>query len=267
VVWRGRAIIHYASVSFCVLMVAGAILVAGGVMAWVPPMTDVAQCHVYAWLGALGGALLCAAITVKSLRLFVIARAVRKLRQTAARLTNTRLLGITVIFMLFAVVMLCVYSFADQPELHQVYDTLFEYHQECDLSTASIVAAAVIVAAYGATLILCCCFTFVARSLPVVFDESTATFLSTYNMLFTLAVTAPLFVLLENFEAKVIVAALGALLFGPGTVFIVLLPKFYVIVRGLDGSQPTAEFSFAPSNGAARTATQHTASTYPTSSV
>eukprot|EP00007_Cunea_sp_BSH-02190019_P002759 CAMPEP_0174246178 /NCGR_PEP_ID=MMETSP0417-20130205/41941_1 /TAXON_ID=242541 /ORGANISM="Mayorella sp, Strain BSH-02190019" /LENGTH=686 /DNA_ID=CAMNT_0015326029 /DNA_START=40 /DNA_END=2100 /DNA_ORIENTATION=- len=239
--WRDTAIIHYSSVFFCLVMLVGALLVDVAIFFWIPPH-NLANCYLFAWFAAVGACLLVGALLLKTFRLAMIARAQRKMRVVLIPLSNVNLALVLLVLLAVNVLLLCVFSFVDQPETKRVYSDLFAYYLSCDISTASVVAASVLVGLYGVLLLVCCTFTFTARSLPVVFDESTPIFLSCYNMVVSMALIVPLLILLDDYTAKVVVAAVGAMAFGPGTALLIFVPKVFVLLTGKNGSQPHAEY-------------------------
>mmetsp|Transcript_10465 Transcript_10465/g.32201 ORF Transcript_10465/g.32201 Transcript_10465/m.32201 type:complete len:706 (-) Transcript_10465:171-2288(-) len=238
---RHRAVIHYASLGFCLSMLLGAVLLTSSILVWVPPL-ELASCHIMVWLAALGATLMVGSLLVKSFRLAVLARAQKTLvGKVVVPVDNLHLAFTLAVLCALTISLLIVYSVAGV-EMDHIYVDLFEYREACQLTTVGIVFASLLVGWNALLLVGCCVCSFKARSLPVLFDESTSILLSTYSMVFALLVVVPLFVLLDDYSTQVVITALGVLVFSFGTACLVMFPKTYVIFCGLNGSESTDKY-------------------------
>jgi len=241
VLFRRRAVVHFASVLFCLLIELGALLGLCGALLVIPPYSE-AMCNLFVWFCSIGLGIIISALLAKTYRLAVIARASRRLENVRLSVTNTQLAVLLVVLLLLDVLFLCLFSFVDPVDTTKVYTDPWTYYVECDLSTTSIVSLCILFGVKVVLLVLCSVSAFFARRLPIMFSESTIIFLCTYNLLFGIAAGLPLFLLLDNLTAQVIIVNLIMLLCAGGTVLVLMLPKFYVIAMHKYGHRPIELF-------------------------
>mmetsp|Transcript_5550 Transcript_5550/g.15720 ORF Transcript_5550/g.15720 Transcript_5550/m.15720 type:complete len:448 (-) Transcript_5550:142-1485(-) len=233
-IYRTRAIIHYSSPLFCACMLIGATVVNVAALLIIPRQTT-AKCIVAVCLANLGFAMMVWSMFVKTLRLFILHR--RASSMVAVSISNIQLAQGLGVGLAFEIVLILLYSFVDEPESDQIFTDLFEYHLECGSTTASLVLLGILIFYKVILVIVTWVLSLPARKLGTVFDEMSPLSVATYNLVMFTLVFVPIFLLVDDFTAEVVVLVMGLLVAANFTMYVIFIPKFVIIFRRADGHE------------------------------
>mmetsp|Transcript_10492 Transcript_10492/g.29417 ORF Transcript_10492/g.29417 Transcript_10492/m.29417 type:complete len:731 (+) Transcript_10492:11-2203(+) len=247
VLLRDKAVIHYSSPIFGLVMTFGVLLVNAGAMIYIPPTSDV-RCTTTVWLANMGFALLVWAMFAKTARLYFLQRGAKKLHVVS--ISNTHLGAAIAVGLVVEIVLLCLFSFIEPLEDKSTFTDLFEYHTECEANVVNYVFLMILISYKMVLVFVTWAFSFSARKLGAVFDEVSMMSVAAYNMLMFAIIFIPVWVLVDDFEPQIIVVVIALLVCSNVTLWVLYFPKFLVIFRGKDGAQAKSEYD--PTNTMSR---------------
>ena len=124
-----------------------------------------------------------------------------------------------------------------------------EYRYYCKYPGASETLLFIILGWKAILILTAIVLTFLVRSVSRTFNESKHLSLAIYDCAFVFGILIPLIAVLDDVEAEYLIECLG-LIFGSCCAFlIIMLPKFWVIIRGNDDMlSPSAVTKVGSSN-------------------
>lgn len=236
--YRRSNVIRYSSPFFCCTMLFGACLNYASVFLLSVDPAKTGACNAVWWLLCVGFGTFYAALLVKTWRIAEIFRNLEHLR--TKQISMQSLLLILTIVVGLELVLLVLLTAIDMPVAEAIrQDTdsslsTYEYRVVCRQTQASQALLWILVAYNGSLLAAGVLLSFQTRSLSKTFNESKHIAAGIYAFSAMLAICVPLVAISSDYVARYWITALGIILSTTTAVFVLFLPKFYIVFSGQD---------------------------------
>ena len=224
-VWR------YASPAFLYASLMGAIIAYAGIML-MSAYPSTAACTSALWLYVVGMAMILGNIFAKTFRTWQLFRSQKKF--FVAKMRDIDILPIALMVVLFAVVILSVWTGVDAPTAHE--STLgvedLEYVVICDSTEHGAAFFGTTIGYFGILLLIALVLSFNTRHAGEAFNESKTLGLCVYNLTQVVIIVVVCALALDNPDARYILVVI-CLTFGVTvTIGLLFLPKVYTTLIG-----------------------------------